>query len=153
MGLVVGTISQTARVSIVRWNLKEAEGKVSHRRTETTYKAYVEWTSLPNETKSNTTRIPRCKCSGDMRWKLLFLSGEVWQISCEYEFRSNNPHSDVCLNCQKSAEAILDWWIYLPVEGLNVKRFWKFEGLKRNTTKADNFSGRLFPKEKAGSRR
>jgi len=59
----------------------------------------------------------------------------------------------VCLNCQKSAEAILDWWIYPPVEGLNVKRFWKFEGLKRNTTKADNFSGRLSPKEKAGSRR
>jgi len=55
------------------------------------------------------------------------------------------------LNCQKSAEAILDWWIYLPVEGLNFKRFWKFEGLKRNTIKADNFSGRLFPKEKAGS--
>jgi len=47
------------------------------------------------------------------------------------------------LNCQKSAEAILDWWIYPPVEGLNVKRFWKFEGLKRNTIKADNFSGRL----------
>jgi hypothetical protein len=27
------------------------------------------------------------------------------------------------------------------------------EGLERNTIKADNFLGRLFPKEKAGSRR
>jgi len=122
MGLVVGTISQTARVSTVRWNLKEAEGKVSHRRTETTYKAYVERTSLPNKTKSNTTRIPRCKCSGDMRWKLLFLSGEVWQISCDYGFRSNKPHSDVCLNCQKSAEAILDWWIHL-LKGWTLRGF------------------------------
>jgi hypothetical protein len=38
------------------------------------------------------------------------------------------------LNCQKSAEAILDWWIYPPVEGLNVKRFWKFEGLPQKQT-------------------
>jgi hypothetical protein len=28
-----------------------------------------------------------------------------------------------------------------------------FEKLKRNTTKTDNFSGRLFPKGKAGSLR
>jgi len=41
----------------------------------------------------------------------------------------------------------------VPPEGLNVKRFWKFEGLKRNAIKVDNFLGRLFPKEKAGSRR
>lgn len=38
-----------------------------------------------------------------------------------------------------------------PVEGLNVRRFWKFEGLERNTIKADNFSGRLSSKDKAGS--
>jgi len=29
VGLVVGTTSRTARVSIVRWNLKEAVGKIS----------------------------------------------------------------------------------------------------------------------------
>jgi len=31
MGFKVATIRQTARVSIVRWKLKEAEGKVLHR--------------------------------------------------------------------------------------------------------------------------
>jgi hypothetical protein len=34
-----GTISRTARVSIVRWNLKEAEGKALARRTGIAYKA------------------------------------------------------------------------------------------------------------------
>ena len=34
-----GTISRTARVSIVRWNLKEAEGKALTRRTGIAYKA------------------------------------------------------------------------------------------------------------------
>jgi hypothetical protein len=34
--LVVGSVSRTARVSIARWNLKEAEGKRSVQRTETT---------------------------------------------------------------------------------------------------------------------
>jgi hypothetical protein len=38
MDLVVGTISRTARVSLVTRNLKEAEGKVPHRRTETVYR-------------------------------------------------------------------------------------------------------------------
>ena len=33
-------IANTARVSIVRWNLKEACGKPLVRRTEITYKAY-----------------------------------------------------------------------------------------------------------------
>ena len=79
MGLVVGTISQTARVSVVRRNLKEAEGKILHRRTETAYKALVERTSLLNKTKSNTTRTPWCKCGGDMGGKLLLLTGEILQ--------------------------------------------------------------------------
>ena len=34
-----GTISRTARVSIVRWNLKEAAGKTLARRTEIAYEA------------------------------------------------------------------------------------------------------------------
>jgi len=34
-----GTVSRTARVSTVRWNLKEAEGKALARRTEIAYKA------------------------------------------------------------------------------------------------------------------
>lgn len=38
MGLVVGTISRTARVSLATRNLKEAAGKVPHRRKETVYR-------------------------------------------------------------------------------------------------------------------
>jgi hypothetical protein len=38
-GQTGGTVSRTASVSIVRWNLKEAAGKVLARRTETGYKA------------------------------------------------------------------------------------------------------------------
>ena len=36
---MTGTASRTARVSIARWNLKEAEGKALARRTETAYEA------------------------------------------------------------------------------------------------------------------
>lgn len=55
------------------------------------------------------------------------------------EFPNSNPCSDVWLNCQKSADAIVDRWIYTLVEGLNVRRFRKFEELERNTQTADNF--------------
>jgi hypothetical protein len=34
-------VSRTARVSIVRWNLKEAEGKALAQRTEITYEAAI----------------------------------------------------------------------------------------------------------------
>ena len=37
--LVVGSVSRTARMSIAKWNLKEAVGKRSVQRTETIYKA------------------------------------------------------------------------------------------------------------------
>ena len=36
---MTGTASRTARVSIARWNLKEAAGKIPARRTETAYEA------------------------------------------------------------------------------------------------------------------
>jgi len=36
---MVGTVSRTARVSVARRNLKEAEGKVLARRTEIAYEA------------------------------------------------------------------------------------------------------------------
>lgn len=38
--LIVGRLQPKARVSIVRWNLKEAGGKHLARRIETRYKAY-----------------------------------------------------------------------------------------------------------------
>jgi hypothetical protein len=36
---MTGTVSRTARVSTVRWNLKEAAGKILARRTEIAYEA------------------------------------------------------------------------------------------------------------------
>jgi len=66
----------------VKWNLKEAEGKVSARWTKTAYKADKGWTSLHNKTKSDTARTLWSRCSEHMRWKRSFLPGEVWQISC-----------------------------------------------------------------------
>ena len=45
--------SRTARVSIVRWNLKEAAGKSLVRRTEITYKARLREISWLKATKSN----------------------------------------------------------------------------------------------------
>jgi len=43
-------------VSIARWNLKEAGGKVPSRRTETAYKAKARRTSFLNKTKSKDWR-------------------------------------------------------------------------------------------------
>ena len=71
--LAVGSVSRTARVSIVRWNLKEAEGKVPNRRTEIAYKAEKGRTSLQHKMKSNTARTPASKCGGYMGWRLLHL--------------------------------------------------------------------------------
>ncbi len=66
-----------ARVSIVRWNLEEAGGKPLVRRTGIAYKAFAGRTSLLNKAKSNTARIPWCKCGGYMRGRLSLLPGEV----------------------------------------------------------------------------
>jgi hypothetical protein len=41
MDPTAGTISRTARVSVVRLNLKEAAGKTLARRTETAYEAVM----------------------------------------------------------------------------------------------------------------
>ena len=40
-GPAEGTVSRTARVSTVRWNLKEAAGKALARRTGITYEAFM----------------------------------------------------------------------------------------------------------------
>jgi hypothetical protein len=55
-----------ARVSTVRWNLKEAGGKIPNRRTGTVYKAEPGRTSLPYKAKSNATRTLICRYGGYM---------------------------------------------------------------------------------------
>jgi hypothetical protein len=50
-GRTGGTVSRTARVSIARWNLKEAAGKAPARRTEIAYEA-----AMPDE-KANIFKV------------------------------------------------------------------------------------------------
>ncbi len=73
--------SRTARVSIVRWNLKEAEGKSLVRRTEIAYKARFRETSWSAEPiglpRHGLTTEPYSaekyhRCSEDM------VSMEIW---------------------------------------------------------------------------
>jgi hypothetical protein len=42
-----------------------------------------------------------------MERKIAFLPGEILEIGCGDELRSNNPYSDVWLNSKKSAEVIV----------------------------------------------
>jgi hypothetical protein len=94
-----------ARVSIVRWNLKEAGGKVPDRRTETVYKA------VPDGRACLAKQSPMLPESGGVnaavRWDESYrpLPGEVWTIGGGKERQSphHNPCSDVWLNVRKSA--------------------------------------------------
>ena len=51
-------------------------------------------------------------------------------------FPSGNPYSNVRLNWQKSAEAIVPRQVGGRAEQ---QRFWKLERFERNAKKADNF--------------
>ena len=61
-----------ARVSIARWNLKEAGGKPLIRRIEIA-SGIQRWVSLLNKMKPEATRNRRCKCGGYMAGKNAFL--------------------------------------------------------------------------------
>ena len=76
-----------ARVSIVRWNLKEAgcqqEKNAGGQTPEPTNRNHIVGrtgrTSVLDNTKSNAARIPCGKCGGYVGGKLLRLPGEVLQ--------------------------------------------------------------------------
>ena len=101
-GLIGGTVSRTARVSIARWNLKEAAGKALARRTGTAYEAAM----LGERANRLKARIlsgkhgRRCgghKCEGERA-----LPGEVCQSAVML------PASrGVGMGWQKSAEGIV----------------------------------------------
>jgi hypothetical protein len=75
--LVVGSVSWTARVSIARWNLKEAVSKRLVQRTETTYKAVcIGWCCKSNKSPI-LLKYAGGKCSEQMTWKRLVLPSEV----------------------------------------------------------------------------
>ena len=114
-----------ARVSIVRWNLKEAGGKVPSRWTRTAYKAMqggrvCHTKRSPKDRKGRnqiSVLLPEpCSVNAAAAWDEGYwpLPGEIWTIRTRMSIQSN-PYSDVWLNVQKSAEVIVPW------RGSNVK--------------------------------
>ena len=87
MGPTVGTISRTARVSVVRPNLKEAAGKALARRTEIAYEAAV----LDEEANIFEVRYLYGKhgrrCGGHKREGGSALPGEICQPAMCYRHR------------------------------------------------------------------
>ena len=92
--------SRTARVSIVRWNLKEAVSKSLVRRTEITYKARLREISWPKATKSDNYHFSRSKVDVADIWRErgCALIGEVSQAV---------SLAVVTTNCEKSAESVV----------------------------------------------
>ena len=79
-----GTISRTARVSIARWNLKEAAGKALARRTEIAYEAV----KLDEEASIFKVQYLYgklgCRCGGHKREGGCALPGEVCNFAMSY---------------------------------------------------------------------
>jgi hypothetical protein len=79
-----GTISRTARVSIARWNLKEAAGKALARRTETVYEACkLDEEANIFEVQYLYGRLGR-KCGGHKREGGCALPGEICNLALSY---------------------------------------------------------------------
>jgi len=72
-----GTASRTARVSIARWNLKEAAGKTLVRRTETTYEAHGMGAKANVFQARSLSGNPVGKCRGHKRGGQCALPGEI----------------------------------------------------------------------------
>jgi len=113
-----GTVSWTARVSTVRWNLKEAAGKALARRTETVYEAVVMGEeSIIFKARylygNHGSRYGGYKCEGGCA-----LPGEI----CRYVISESvdNRRREASLNRQKSADDIVGG--IDPTEGRNMEQ-------------------------------
>ena len=79
-----GTVSWTARVSIARWNLKEAAGKALARRTEIAYEA------VKLDEEAHIFKVQYlygklgCRCGGHKREGESALPGEICQLVMNY---------------------------------------------------------------------
>ena len=97
-----GTVSRTARVSIARWNLKEAAGKALARRTEIAYEAVI------LDEKANLFKVLYLygrygrRCGGHKREGGCALPGEI----CRSAPVLPSPRGDG-KGRQKSAEGIV----------------------------------------------
>ena len=97
-----GTISWTARVSIARWNLKEAAGKALARRTEIAYEACkLDERATIFKVQYLYGKLVR-RCGGHKREGESALPGEICQLVTYYHHREVMRKS-----WQKSAEGIV----------------------------------------------
>ena len=82
-----GTISRTARVSIARWNLKEAAGKALVRRTEIAYEACkLDEEAIIFKVQYLYGKLVR-RCGGHKREGGCALPGEISQLVTNYRHR------------------------------------------------------------------
>ena len=81
--------SRTARVSIVRWNLKEAVSKSLVRRTEIAYKARLREISWLKTTKSNNYHICSSRVNATDIWRERAHTLSV-EVSQRFHLPSNN---------------------------------------------------------------
>lgn len=109
MCLTGGNISKTARVSVVRQNLKEAECKMLARRTGSAYEAHPEGKAANLANAPSLYGIRLCRCDGYKQESCAHYPGrsslylpEVRE-SARGETRDGNIHWTV----KKSAEAIV----------------------------------------------
>ena len=83
---MTGTVSRTARVSIARWNLKEAAGKIPARRTEITYEA-----------------VPFGREGTDLQSPIVIREGGAVNVAGIWdEGRANYPGRSVDLPCARN---------------------------------------------------
>ena len=84
---MVGTVSRTARVSVARRNLKEAEGKVLARRTEIAYEACkLDEEAIIFKVRYLYGKLVR-RCGGHKREGESALPGEICQLVTYYRHR------------------------------------------------------------------
>jgi hypothetical protein len=82
-----GTISRTARVSIVRWNLKEAAGKALARRIGIAYEACkLDEEAIISKVRYLYGKLVRI-CGGHKREGEGALPGEICQLVTNYHHR------------------------------------------------------------------
>jgi len=100
-------------VSIAKWNLKEAGGKVPSRRTETVYEA-LQGGRVFAPKRSPKVRRGREQISDILPEPCNVDTAATWDEGYQAltrggldDMQNSNPYSDVWLNVQKSAEVIV----------------------------------------------
>jgi hypothetical protein len=105
----------------VRWNLLVSRRQIFGLTNRKTDQAGVKWVSLQTKQSPKLSETGECKSDRYMKRKLLLLPGrsDIKPLRPK-ELGAKQNNSDVCLRCQKSADAIV---LYRKISvGQNVKR-------------------------------